>query len=156
MTVRQNVSLYSLVTRAKKSAREKSCSPFTHACLVIVQSSQHRSCSIAMSHQDFNPINFITSCHTQTASVQGFNAASSPSFALLRSEKPASYDLDVNHSKALRFDQLQVEADENGNCKAALYGSGAFIRRLDLYLILKAANNSLWLGDRFGGWHPLD
>lgn len=92
----------------------------------------------------------------QTANVQGFNAASSPIFALLRSQKPASYDLDVNHTTALRFDQLRVEADEHGNCKAASYGSGAFVRRLELYTILKAANRSLWLGDRFGGWHPLD
>lgn len=109
-----------------------------------------------MSHQDLNPIRTIPTSTERTANNQGFTADFSPSISLLQSQKPASYDLDVNHSKALRFDQLHVESDENGNCKAALYSSGAFVRRHDLYLILRAANHSLWMGDRFGGWHPLD
>ena len=87
---------------------------------------------------------------------EGFTPGSSLSFAPPSSQKPASYELEVNHATALRLEQLSVEEDQDGNFVAATYSSGAFYRRHNLYVILKAANNSLWMGDRFGGWHPLD
>ncbi|MBA3856415.1 MAG: hypothetical protein C0507_05840 [Cyanobacteria bacterium PR.3.49] len=66
------------------------------------------------------------------------------------------YSLDIDKSNAVRLAEIFVEHDENGTIRAANYDSGAQVRKLDSYTVVKAANNTLWMGDRFGGWHPID
>lgn len=66
------------------------------------------------------------------------------------------YSLDLNAASAVRLEQLFVERDTQGKITGAAYESGAQIRRHEEYTMVKAANNSLWMGDKFGGWHPID
>jgi hypothetical protein len=78
------------------------------------------------------------------------------SFAPPAAHKINSYRFDINEENSVQVQDLQVESDENGKCKAALYSSGTFVRHNELYSIVRSPFNTIWLGDRFGGWHPLD
>jgi len=91
-----------------------------------------------------------------SGNTQGTTSSDGLNFAPPKTQKLSRYDLDIDTSKAVRFENLTIEKDSNGDCKAAQYSSGAFVRRHKSYMILKAYNHSLWMGDRFGGWHPLD
>ncbi|MCC6978795.1 MAG: hypothetical protein IT343_10780 [Candidatus Melainabacteria bacterium] len=66
------------------------------------------------------------------------------------------YSLDIDRANAVRLAEIFVEHDSDGAIRAANYDSGAQVRKHELYTVVKAANNSLWMGDRFGGWHPID
>ncbi len=81
---------------------------------------------------------------------------SSLSFVPPRSQQYNRYSLEINKANAVRLQELFVEKDDTGNIMAASYDSGAQVRHLDGYTIVKSANNSLWMGDRFGSWHPID
>lgn len=81
---------------------------------------------------------------------------SSLSFVPPQSREYKRYSLDLNTANAVRMQELFVEQDEAGKIKAASYDSGALVRHLDSYTMVRAANSSLWMGDRFGAWHPLD
>lgn len=98
-----------------------------------------------MSNQSNISGGFITSVST-----------GSLSFAPPAAQKINSYNLDIDEKKSVRVENIEIETDENGNCKAAFYSSGTFVRHNKLYSIVKSPFNTLWLGDRFGGWHPLD
>lgn len=67
-----------------------------------------------------------------------------------------SYSLQLNMEHATRLQELFVEQDENGNISSAQYASGAQVRHNSNYTMVRSANNTLWMGDRNGGWHPLD
>lgn len=78
------------------------------------------------------------------------------SFVPPQAQEYKRYSLDLNTANAVRMQELFVEQDEAGKIKAASYDSGALVRHLDSYTMVRAANSSLWMGDRFGAWHPLD
>lgn len=86
-------------------------------------------------------------------SIQNSNSLS---FVPPQSREFSRYSLDVNAANAVRMEQLFVEHDADGKIIGASYGSGAQVRHLDEYTMVRAANNSLWMGDRFGTWHPID
>jgi hypothetical protein len=94
--------------------------------------------------------NDIHSSNTETSQH------SSLSFVPPQSQEYKRYSLDLNTANAVRMQELFVEQDEAGKIKAASYDSGALVRHLDSYTMVRAANSSLWMGDRFGAWHPLD
>lgn len=78
------------------------------------------------------------------------------SFVPPQTQNYQRYSLEINKSKAVRMQEIFVEQDCSGKITAASYDSGAMVRRLDTYTMVKAANNTLWMGDRFGSWHPID
>lgn len=94
--------------------------------------------------------NDIHSSNTETSQH------SSLSFVSPQSQEYKRYSLDLNTANAVRMQELFVEQDEAGKIKAASYDSGALVRHLDSYTMVRAANSSLWMGDRYGAWHPLD
>lgn len=87
---------------------------------------------------------------------QGIHQKTSLSFLPAQAQEYRKYSLAINLANAVRLEELFVEQDENGKITAASYDSGAQVRHLNSYTMVKAANNSLWMGDRFGSWHPID
>ncbi len=91
-----------------------------------------------------------------SSNSQAFQQTASLNFVLPQTQQYKRYSLDINAAHAVRMEQLFVEQDSEGKITAAAYDSGAQVRSLDAYTIVKSENNSLWMGDRFGAWHPLD
>jgi hypothetical protein len=91
-----------------------------------------------------------------SGNTQGFHQTSSLNFVPPQPQQYSRYNLDINAANAVRMEQLFVEHDCNGNITSATYDSGAQVRRLDEYTMVKAANSTLWMGDRYGSWHPID
>src|SRR5882672_4115921 len=87
---------------------------------------------------------------------KGFQQTSSLNFVPQQLQQYNRYSLEINAANAVRMEQLFVEHDDAGNITAASYDSGAQVRRLDAYTMVKSANSTLWMGDRFGAWHPID
>lgn len=95
--------------------------------------------------------NDIYSSHSE-----GYEVNASLSFMPVPSAQPKAYSLNINIENAHRLEELFVETDESGSIRAASYNSGAQVRHLDAYTMVRSSNNSLWMGDRHGSWHPLD
>ncbi len=90
-----------------------------------------------------------------SSETQGFQQIAGLNF-VPQPQQYNRYNLDINSANAVRLEQLFVEQDNEGNIRAATYDSGAQVRRNDTYTVVKSANSTLWMGDRFGSWHPID
>lgn len=66
------------------------------------------------------------------------------------------YLLEMDEEKAIKIQDMLIEYTEDEQIRCATYKSGAIVRRLNTFTLVKSACNQLWLGDRFGSWHPLD
>jgi hypothetical protein len=93
---------------------------------------------------------------TYSSNNQGIQQTTSLSFVPTQAKTYNQYSLEIDTASAVRLEQLFVEQDETGNITAASYDSGAQVRLLDSYTMVRAVNSSLWMGDRFGNWHPID
>lgn len=91
-----------------------------------------------------------------SSNTQGFQQTASLNFVPPQPQQVNRYSLDINAANAVRMEQVFVEHDCEGKITAATYESGAQVRRLDAYTMVKAANSTLWMGDRYGSWHPID
>lgn len=91
-----------------------------------------------------------------SSNTQGFQQTASLNFVAPQQQPCNRYSLDIKTANAVRLEQLFVEHDNQGNITAATYDSGAQVRRHDSYTMVRSANSTLWMGDRYGAWHPLD
>ncbi|MBA3858297.1 MAG: hypothetical protein C0507_15440 [Cyanobacteria bacterium PR.3.49] len=57
---------------------------------------------------------------------------------------------------ARRCQEIEVETDGAEKLVAVAHASGAEVRFNRGYLISRTIQGTLWFGDSFGGWHPLD
>lgn len=87
---------------------------------------------------------------------ESYTAPSSLTSSSAKVGQVNSYSLQLNAEYATRLEELFVEQDEQGNIKSAQYASGAQVRHNAEYTMVRSANNTLWMGDSNGGWHPLD
>jgi len=71
-------------------------------------------------------------------------------------QKINSYRLDINEEVAVQLSGVKVETDAAGNYAAISYDSGSYLRHHSLYTLVKTSFGTIWLGDQFGYWHPLD
>lgn len=91
-----------------------------------------------------------------SSNTQCFQQSTSLNFVPPQLQACNRYSLDIDAANAVRMEELFVEHDSEGNITAATYNSGAQVRRHDTYTMVRSANSTLWMGDRYGSWHPLD
>lgn len=66
------------------------------------------------------------------------------------------YSLAPAIAAARKCQEMTVEKDCADKIIAVAYDSGAEVRINETYSVVKNSANGLWLGDRFGMWHPID
>ena len=91
-----------------------------------------------------------------SSNTKGFQQTANLNFVPPQPLQVNRYSLEINAANAVSMEQVLIEQDLEGKITAASYESGAQIRRLDAYTMVKSANSTLWMGDRYGSWHPID